>query len=389
MSAVPTARMGALSMLALGAVVLVGFFDNFSQFPIVAPYARSLGATPAVVGLVVAVYSATNLAGNLLAGHLLDLLGRKRLLVAGLVVAGTAVLLYAVVRSPAELIGVRAFHGLAAAILAPAAFTLLGDLFPGARRGRAMGSSSALIALAAMVAPAVSGVVRDRWGFAAVYALVGALFFATALAAVFFVGESYRPRQEARPSPGLFLVLLRRGRLIVAYVAGTALAFGLGSLVTQLPLRLADLGYGGSQTGLAFSAFALTAMLMMAGPVARLGGPTRWRALAGWGLVLVGGALLVLPYPSGIAGIVGAMALYGLGFGLIFPSANARVADATQPGERGTAFGIFYAFYSVGVILGSTAAGAVADAGLALSPFHLGALVAWASAGYLLSRRKG
>jgi MFS transporter, DHA1 family, multidrug resistance protein len=376
--------MKSLSVITLGAVVLVGFFDNFSQFPIVAPYARSLGATPGVVGLVVAAYSATNLIGNLLAGHLLDSLGRKRLLVSGLVVAGTAVLLYVLVRNPTELVAVRAFHGLAAAILAPAAFTLLGDLFPGERRGRAMGASGALIALAAMVAPAVSGVLRDRWGFAAVYAVVGALFFATALAAFFYVGETYRPRLEARPAPGRFLVLLRRRALVAAYVAGTALAFGLGTLVTQLPLRLADLGYGGTQTGLAFSSFAFTAMLVMAGPLPRFGGPTRWRAICGWGLSLVGGGLLLLPAPTEIGGIAGAMAVYGLGFGLIFPSANAQVAEATQPSERGTAFGIFYAFYSVGVILGSAAAGAALDADLALSPFHLGVMVAIPSAAYLL-----
>lgn len=78
------------------------------------------------------------------------------------------------------------------------------------------------------------------------------------------------------------------------------------------------------------------------------------------------------------------MALYGLGFGLIFPSANAQVAEATHPGERGAALGIFHGFYSVGVIVGSAAAGAAFDADLVLSPFRPGALVALPSAAYLL-----
>ena len=59
--------MRVIPVMAVGAVVLVGFFDTFAQFPVVAPYARSLGAAPDAVGLVVAVYSATNLIGNLLA----------------------------------------------------------------------------------------------------------------------------------------------------------------------------------------------------------------------------------------------------------------------------------------------------------------------------------
>lgn len=70
------------------------------------------------------------------------------------------------------------------------------------------------------------------------------------------------------------------------------------------------------------------------------------------------------------------MALYGLGFGLIFPAANAQVADAARPSERGSAFGIFYAFYSVGVILGAGAAGLVAGRADVLSPFQLGSGVA-------------
>ena len=45
-------------------VVFVAFLDLFMQFPVIAPYARDLGATAALVGVVVALYSATNLVGN-------------------------------------------------------------------------------------------------------------------------------------------------------------------------------------------------------------------------------------------------------------------------------------------------------------------------------------
>lgn len=366
------------SSLAIAVVVLASFFDNFSQFPVVAPYARGLGADPGTVGLVVAIYSATNLVGNVAAGYFLDRYGRKRLLVAGLVAASAAVTLYAAASSPALLLGVRAVHGLAAAILAPAAFTLLGDLFPKEKRGRAMGANGALIALAAMIAPAVSGVVRDRWGFDAVFGGVAGLLLLTALLAQLLVRETHRP--EAGPAvPGSALAALARRRsLVLAFAGAAVLTFGLGTIVTYLPLRLEDLGYRGAQTGAAFSAFALVALVVMASPASRSGGSRGRYGPLGAGLGLAAVGLLLVGAMPAFEGILAAMGVYGLGFGLIFPAANAQVADSTLPNERGTAFGLFYAFYSLGVILGAVASGLLVAAAesTGFGPFHAAAALA-------------
>lgn len=367
-----------LSTLAIAVVVLVSFFDNFSQFPVIAPYARSLGADPAVIGAVVAVYSATNLGGNVLAGYFLDRFGRKRLLVLGLLAAGSAVLLYATAQTPRQLMAVRGIHGLAAAILAPAAFTLLGDLFPKEKRGRVMGVNGALIALAAMVAPAVSGVIRDRWGFDAVFIAVAGLLLITAGLAHLLVRETHRPDPANTPPPRVLLTLLGRKPLLLSYLAALALPFGLGTLVTYLPLRLEDLGYHGAQIGAAFSAFALVALLVMASPASRAGDVRGRLGPTGLGLLFVGVSLPFLGASVRLEPVLASMALFGLGFGLIFPSANAQVADATRPAERGTAFGLFYAFYSLGVVLGATASGFLASQqwAPAFGPFLLAGVIA-------------
>src|SRR5688500_1820654 len=94
------------------------------------------------------------------------------------------------------------------------------------------------------------------------------------------------------------------------------------------------------------------------------------------GLALVGLALLTLGLsslmaPSGLpsaSNVYGGMALFGLGFGLLFPSVTALVADATQPHERGAAYGIFYAAYSLGVAAGGIGSGQLARAFGATSP---------------------
>jgi MFS transporter, DHA1 family, multidrug resistance protein len=377
----------SLSTLAIAAVVLVAFVDTFSQFPVIAPYARSLGAGPVLIGVVVAIYSATNLGGNVLAGYLIDRLGRKPLLVFGLLASAGALLLYSAAAEPMGLVAVRGIHGLAAAILTPAAFTLLGDLFPKERRGRAMGASGALIAVAAVIAPPTSGVIRDRLGFDAVFIAVAALMAATALLAQMLLKDSYRPSLEERRPPGVVLSLLARPPLIIAYVTAVALTYGLGSIVAFLALRLEDLGYQAAHTGSAFSAFAVIALVVMAGPISR-SAPGRGRVgRIGWGLVFAGVSLLVLAVSPGLPMVIAGMAIYGLGFGLIFPAVNALVADVTQPYERGTAFGLFFAFYSLGVVMGASIGGLIAGVPMiAFAPFVLSGLIGLAAgAGVLLS----
>jgi MFS family permease len=216
-------------------------------------------------------------------------------------------------------------------VLAPAAFTLLGDLLPAKERGRAMGLNGALIALAAMVAPALSGVLRDRFGFEGVFLAVGGVLLATCVAAQLLIADTYRPEPSERASARVYAALFRRPGLSLAFLAAAALTFGLGTLVTHLPIHLSDLGYGGAQTGLAFSSFALVAMFVMAAPMARSGGAWGRLGPLGWGLLAIGVALLLLPLRAEMAAIAVFMAVYGLGFGLVFPAANALVADCTEP----------------------------------------------------------
>ena len=101
-------------------VVLAAFLDLFCQFPVVAPYARSLGAGPLAVALVIASYDAANLVGNLGAGLRAGRLGAQagpRLRAAGRRRVSAAVR----DRDHAPATGplLRGVHGLAQAILSP------------------------------------------------------------------------------------------------------------------------------------------------------------------------------------------------------------------------------------------------------------------------------
>ena len=346
-------------------VVLVAFMDLFMQVPIISTYARSLGATAAMGGLIVGIYSASNIFGNVGAGILLDRVNRKWMVVAGLLL--TAVLLYAygLADSPAQLLALRVLHGLAAGTLAPGAFTMLADRTDDDQHTRSMGLSGALISASAVIGPLLSVGIRDAVGgdagFAAVFATSGSLMLLSAVAfAAFVPGGSYAP--GGTTAKGESLSLSKNIALGRVYLGVLAMTFAIGCLINLLPITLEDVGAAPRMAGIAFATFSLAGMAIMASPFQRsIRENARARAIAA-GLLLLGVSNLTLAIFGGSAlsvAVFPAMILFGFGFGLLFPSLSASVANRTAGGHRGAAFGIFYAMYSLGVFLGASISGAI------------------------------
>ena len=347
-------------------VVLVSFLDLFMQVPVISTYARSLGATAAMGGLIVGIYSASNLFGNVGAGVLLDRMNRKWLVVTGLLL--TAVLLYAygLADSPAQLLALRTLHGLAAGTLAPGAFTMLADHTADDQHTRSMGLSGALISASAVIGPLLSVGIRDAVGgdagFTAVFATSGTFMLLSALAFSVFVPTPRQANAVGAATNGEFFSLSRNLFLVRVYLAVLAMTFAIGYLINLLPITLEDVGAAPRMAGIAFSTFSLAGMAIMASPFQRtIRDSSRAKAIAS-GLVLLGVSNLALALFSGSAlpvAVFPAMLVFGVGFGLLFPSLGASIAARTASGNRGTAFGLFYAMYSLGVFLGASISGAI------------------------------
>ena len=109
-------------------------------------------------------------------------------------------------------------------------------------------------------------------------------------------------------------------------------------------------------------------MIVMASPISRTG--DRFGRFGPLILGLLGAAvgLAVLGVFTGYAAIVSGMAIFGLGYGLVFPAATALVIGATGADTRGMAFGIFYAVYSLGVVVGASGSGRLSE----LSDYSVG-----------------
>src|ERR1043165_1825557 len=98
----------------------------------------------------------------LLGGRAADLLGRRRLFIAGLVVFSVASLLAGLAWSEASLIGARALQGLGAAVITPAALSILSTTFTeGRERNIALGAWGAVGGFGAAAGVLLGGVLTD------------------------------------------------------------------------------------------------------------------------------------------------------------------------------------------------------------------------------------
>lgn len=344
-------RLGISAGLTLAILLFIAFFDNFTMIPMVSPYAASLGSGTVVAGWIVSMFSIANMAGNIGAGWILDRFGRRMPLVVAMIWAGFGVWLYGIVTTPLGLMGARAFHGLGGAVVVPGIYTLAADLAPEDKRSAMMGRIGAMIGLAAIIGPMYSGIMRQAVGPNAVFnsvlvaMLIGALLTLT-------LPETLSRAQEGKKQPKAGSVKLRTIPFGVMSAAGFGIAFYQGALTLLLPLQLEHLGYPAALSGSVFSLFAIVAVVAMTTVV------RRWKHLViarGYLFVALGFAALSLGSSLWITAL--GMATYGFGFGLIYPTLNTQIANMYSVHERGRAYGVFNAFYSLGVVAGPPVVG--------------------------------
>src|SRR5690625_202645 len=363
-------------------VVIVAFLDTFIQLPIITPYSLELGATYALAGAIVAVYSLTNMIGNIVGGHWIDKFGRKKMLLTGMVVVAIILLIYPLAQTAWQLFFVRLFHGLAGGVLIPAAFAYIGDQSGIKSRGKTMAFTGASIGIAAIIGPAIGGAMAARASIESVFILVAVLFVLSSLIVIFFVTESHYSTEKGKFNFKEFIPLIKHPLIILSSLAAFALMVSNGTLAFALPLNVEEMGKTTETTGMLLSTFGIVALIVFLTPINYIYDRFPAVRLVATGLLLIGIGMIILSFSANFISNFIAMIIYGFGFSFIFPSMNKLVADASTKVDRGKAYGIFYAFFSLGVVAGSSISGGIAQImGL---PFLVCAIVMFASVGIIL-----
>jgi MFS family permease len=313
-----------------------------------------LGGSRAQVGLLFSVTTVVSMVLRPLVGDLVDRVGARPVIGPGIVALGLTSLVLHLAGTPETVIALMVGVGLANGLVSSGASTLAARSSAAAHRGEALGTYYLASALALALGPPVAFGLRALGGMSLVFATV------TIMAAV-------------------MAGLLRRmpagtGGLLAAGPLGLRL-FSRSALATSFALVLSTIGYSavtaflplyavsrGQGTGLAWF-FAIYPIWLIAGRVMLRGTGDRLGRgrVALVSMVLTGVAYLVLAVPPTSVTLVIAAVVLASGNAVLYPTLAALVVDGAPEPERGLALGTLSAAWDLGIVVGASLIGAVAD----------------------------
>jgi EmrB/QacA subfamily drug resistance transporter len=160
-----TTRRGKLTLLLLGAAGLLDFIDA-SIVNVALPHIRDdLDFSVQHLQWVISGYLLTYGGFMLLGGRMADLLGRRRVLVSGTVIFAVSSLVGGAAQDPGVLVGARMSQGLGAALMVPAALSILTTSFVGPERHKVLAVWGAIGGLGSAVGVLLGGLLTEGPGW--------------------------------------------------------------------------------------------------------------------------------------------------------------------------------------------------------------------------------
>jgi len=383
-----------------------------------------LGISISELEWVVNAYALTFGVLLLTGGKLADLIGRRRIYIAGLVIFTGASLWCGLAGGAASLIAARTVQGVGAALLNPATLSIITATFPPKQRGTAIGIWAGVSALALAIGPLVGGLLTQKISWSWIFFINIPVGVLGVLAARAFIHESKDNSLEQRLDlPGLITSAVGLFGLTYALIETNTHAWGstrvlslfalaavsltafvlleLRQRVPMLDLSLFRnptfsgantvmglvglamfgiffynslylqnvLGYSAIQTGATF--LPLTGLIILVAPLAGrftdLIGP-RW--LVGAGLTLLTGSLLLfatLDAHSSFWNILPGLVLGGLGMGITMAPTTTAAMSAVPVDKAGVGSAVINSARQVGGSLGIAIMGTVIAAEVSVS----------------------
>jgi MFS family permease len=353
------------------------------------------GVSYTELGLAIAVFNVVSAAFQTPTGFLIDWIGARLILIAGLALGAAAVLVMGLVPSFSVMVVMMAFNGLANTVYHPADYAILSHVISSRRIGHAFSVHTFAGMLGTAVAPAslllLQSVVSWRG------ALVAAAMLGFAVAALLaFNGDRLfdRVQPEARAAYAgdgdtgwrlLFSTPILQNLLFFVLLAITSGGVSNYSVVALAALYATPIGVAN---------VALSAFLLLSALGVLVGGMFAVRTshhavVASLGLLATGAAVLVVgTVDLGAVLLIVAMAAGGLANGIVMPSRDMIVRAVTPRGSYGKVFGFVTTGFNIGGIVAPPIYGALMDHGYPRAVFVVVGLASLAGIVTVITRAR-
>jgi MFS family permease len=365
-------------------------------FPFFALYVTDhFGVGMTEVGILFAIFSVANLIGGVIGGALTDKLGRKWMLMFGLVTSASSSLLMPFVDQLVVFYGFGAVVGLLAMAGGPAQQAMVADILPEEKRAEGYGLQRVSMNLAVAIGPAIGGLLATR-SYLLLFIMDAVTSIITAVIVYYALPET-RPQVEELAEQESLVQSIKGYRAVIQdtlfmtfWLISTLTVLAYSQINSTLSVYLRDVHHLSAQSyGYLLSLNAAMVVLFQFWVTRRV---SKYPAML---MMAAGSALYAIGF--GMIGFVGGFALFAvaviiftIGEMTIVPVAQALVARLAPEDKRGRYMAVYGFTWSLPFAVGPLLAGLIMDN---LNPdlvWYLSALVALiAAAGYWWLQLRG
>ncbi len=347
-------RRATWSLASIYALRMLGLF---MIMPVMSLFAGQLeGSTPTLIGLAIGIYGMSQAALQIPFGLVSDKIGRKKVIVIGLLLFCSGSVIAALSTSILGVIVGRAVQG-SGAIAGPV-MALLADLTQEVHRTKAMALIGASIGVSFGVAIAAGPVLAGIIGLNGIFWLIAVLALLAILVIVFLVPnpKQVKKHRDTQVMPATFLQVLKDIELLRLNYGIFVLHTILAASFVVVPLLLRDAGLPTSEHWQAYlpvfigSFLAIIPFVIIAEKKRKLK-PVFLVAI----VVLILAEAGLIRFNASLYGVIAFLWLFFCGFNLLEATLPSLISKTAPGDKRGTAMGI----YSTSQFLGSGIGGSV------------------------------
>jgi MFS family permease len=385
----PTDKLISGSYCLILAANFLLYFGFYLLMPVLPFYLTEIFQTDhAIVGLILSVYTVAALTIRPFSGYLLDTLARKPLYIVAYFTFTAIFAGYLIAGSLALFTVLRVMHGLSFGTVSVSGNTIVIDITPSSRRGEALGYYGLANNIAMAVGPMTGLFLHDYYHFSVIFT-TSLLSCSVGFVLALLIKTPRKPPLKKEPI-SLDRFILLRGLPVGIVLLLLSIPYGMTT--TYIAVYGKSLGIHGG-VGLFFTLMAIGMAIsrLFSGRQVDKGKITQVITL---GLYLVTVSYFVLSACSLIPKMheeilkytfFGTALFLGIGFGIMFPAFNTMFVNLAPNNQRGTATSTYLTSWDVGIGLGLTLGGYIAQIANFQTAFFFGAcLTVVSTVGFVL-----
>ncbi len=336
------------------------WFSLYTYVPILATFAESVGASYKIIGLIVGTYGFTQMLLRIPLGIVSDRLNRRKVFVVlGLILGFASSFGMWVFHNPLSLLVFRSMAGAAAA--AWVAYTVLfSGYFSHDNAPKAMGYITAVTTIGQASAIFIGGLVSEHMGSTTPF-LAGAAGGLAGIALSLGIIEKKDINTKQISFSQLVKVIREPGLLRFSVLAIFIQFITFSTVYGFTPVAAKDLGASDFQLGLITALSTLPTALgaVLSGSVLRKHLGEKLTLLSGFAVAVF--CTAVIPFINTLPVMYVTQAAGGFSRGMVFPMLMGLSIMYTDEKRRASAMGFFQAIYGIGMFLGPSICGLIAD----------------------------